>query len=97
MFQSLQTQPESLVREVRMLSEFSLQALNQTGKQHGANQSRITKAIVWCKPQRTSVALNCDGSLKTNPLGAGAGCIIRNSEGEWLAGCCRNVGICTSL
>ncbi|KAK4270869.1 hypothetical protein QN277_019637 [Acacia crassicarpa] len=28
---------------------------------------------------------------------AGAGCIIRDHEGRWLDGCCRNIRICNSL
>ncbi|KAK9983154.1 hypothetical protein SO802_032679 [Lithocarpus litseifolius] len=54
--------------------------------------SRIHVQVKWSKPQIGWVKLNTDGSVFGDPMKAGGGGIIRNSEGDWVAGFVKKFG-----
>ena len=59
--------------------------------------NRIQVQVKWCKPQPGWMKLNTDGSVFGDPKRAGGGGVIRNSEGEWVAGFVRKFGNVSSI
>ncbi|GFY81999.1 hypothetical protein Acr_02g0002390 [Actinidia rufa] len=53
--------------------------------------------VGWKPPSTGMFKLNIDGASKGNPGKAGAGGLIRNHEGRWVAGFCHNIGTTNSL
>ncbi|GFY81985.1 hypothetical protein Acr_02g0002250 [Actinidia rufa] len=55
--------------------------------------------VGWKPPSTGIFKLNTDGASKGNlgQAGAGAGGLIRNHEGRWVAGFCHNIGTTNSL
>ncbi|PSS34373.1 Ribonuclease H protein [Actinidia chinensis var. chinensis] len=53
--------------------------------------------VGWKPPSMGIFKLNTDGASKGNPGKAGAGGLIRNHEGRWVAGFCHNIGTTNSL
>ncbi|KAL4298891.1 hypothetical protein AHAS_Ahas17G0046200 [Arachis hypogaea] len=57
---------------------------------------RMTISIKWQPPQSNWIKINTDGAVKDNPRRAGCGGILRNSEGRWIMGFSRNLGVCSA-
>ena len=53
--------------------------------------------VGWKPPSTGIFKLNTDGASKGNPGKSGAGGLIRNHEGRWVAGFCHNIGTTNSL
>ena len=58
---------------------------------------QVVKRISWEKPEVGWFRLNSDGSSLGNLGLAGSGGLIRNSEGDWVCGYARKIGITTSF
>jgi ribonuclease HI len=52
--------------------------------------------IAWVPPKATFVKLNTDGAYKDNQT-AGCGGVIRGTQGEWLGGFAKHVGLCSAF
>ncbi|CAL1412960.1 unnamed protein product [Linum trigynum] len=55
-------------------------------------RSRVTTSIQWNAPQQGWVKLNIDGASAGNPGPAGAGGLIRDAQGRWIAGFVAKIG-----
>ena len=53
--------------------------------------------VRWEKPQQGWIRLNTDGSTLGNPGRARGGGILRDDQGNWVAGFSRNIGFSTSF
>ena len=53
--------------------------------------------VRWDKPQSGWTHLNIDGLAFGNPVKAGGGGLIRDDQGNWVAGFSRNIGFSTSF
>ena len=53
--------------------------------------------VGWKPPSAGIFKLNTDGASRGNPGKSGAGGLIRNHEGRWVAGFCHNIGTTNSL
>lgn len=95
-FEKKQITPTNLVREVVLYAGFSEQVAGSCGLV-GGRQRKQERTICWARPPNSHVTLNCDGALKLDSRMAGAGCLLRDHDGGWRMGCCRNIGVCTSL
>ncbi|OMO90964.1 reverse transcriptase [Corchorus capsularis] len=56
-----------------------------------------TTSISWTPPGEHFVKLNTDGAAKGNPGAAGAGGVIRNTEGGWVVGFAAHLGTCSNV
>ena len=67
--------------------------LGTNGRSSGLH---TTIKVRWFHPPANWVKLNTDGSFIGNPDLAGGGGLIRNTNGEWVRGFARAIGITTS-
>ncbi|KAJ8762621.1 hypothetical protein K2173_008060 [Erythroxylum novogranatense] len=58
---------------------------------------RMWRNISWLLPSNGWIALNTDGTSKGNLGVAGAGSVIKDTEGRWLDGFVQNIGVATSF
>ncbi|KAK2448079.1 TMV resistance protein N [Trifolium repens] len=59
-------------------------------------RNRMISMIAWVPPKATFVKLNTDGAYKDNQT-AGCGGVIRGTQGEWLGGFAKHVGLCSAF
>ena len=59
--------------------------------------NRIQVQVKWSKPQPEWVKLNMDGFVFGDPKKAGGGGVIRNNEGDWVAGFVKKFGNVSSI
>ncbi|XP_056688793.1 uncharacterized protein [Spinacia oleracea] len=64
---------------------------------HGPRQERVETFIRWNPPLAGCYSLNCDGAAKGAPGAAGGGAIIRDCEGNFVAGLSANYGHCVAI
>lgn len=80
-----------------IVKDFNKHCLRETNKFAGAlARKQGTIFIKWESPPQYWHRLNTDGSSLGNPRCARGGGIIRNSNGEWVGGYARAIGIITS-
>lgn len=60
-------------------------------------ESKTLVQVRWEKPQQGWFRLNTDDSALGNPGKAGGGGIIRDDQGNWVAGFSRNIGFSSSF
>ncbi|XLQ99133.1 hypothetical protein HN51_053851 [Arachis hypogaea] len=78
----------ALETEVAMLVA-SFQTINQHG--------RFFLAASWARPETGFFKVNCDGSVFKDERKAGFGCLLRDSSGRWVRGCCGKVAVTSGL
>ena len=61
------------------------------------SQRKEIQQVGWTYPANDWIKLNVDGCSKGNPGVAGAGGVLRDNMGSWIAGFTRNNGICSSV
>ncbi|CAL1397034.1 unnamed protein product [Linum trigynum] len=63
----------------------------------GSMTARTTVMVGWTPPIHGWVALNVDGASNGNPGAAGAGGVLRDGTGNWIAGFLANFGTATAI
>ena len=58
---------------------------------------RMQIQVKWIKPGQGCTKLNMDGAVFGDPRKAGGGGLLRNSEGDWIAGFTRKLGSMYSI
>ncbi|KAK4267298.1 hypothetical protein QN277_024096 [Acacia crassicarpa] len=96
-FENKHLSAANLLHDVVAYAGFYDQAALQFNMVMGDTRRRVERNIYWVRPPPTHVVLNSDGARKVDSMRAGSGCLIRNHEGRWQTGCCRNIGACTPL
>nr|XP_029144803.1 disease resistance-like protein DSC1 [Arachis hypogaea] len=78
-------------RKEQMFSDktSSVWAVNQHG--------RFFPAASWARPETGFFKVNCDGSVFEDEHKAGFGCVLRDSSGRWVRGCCGKVAVTSGL
>ena len=66
------------------------------GMPSGSKRTRMIQ-VRWEKPSLGWVKLNTDGSSLGNPGRDSGGGLIRDSNGKWMTGFCRNIGVASSI
>ena len=79
------------------MAEFSMQAMVMRSATYHCIHVKQPRVITWIPPPGMCISLNYDGAKKTDSQGAGIGSLLRANEGLWLGGCCRHIGVCSSL
>lgn len=81
----------------------AIECINQARDYHfcvSKAKTTTTKAaipVAWTKPREDWFKLNSDGASLGNPGKAGGGGIIRNSQGGWVRGYARSIGLTSSI
>jgi ribonuclease HI len=60
------------------------------------DRTRVVSLIGWSPPKPNFVKLNTDGACKERGL-SGCGGIVRGSDGEWIGGFAKCVGLCNAF
>ncbi|CAL1352415.1 unnamed protein product [Linum trigynum] len=63
----------------------------------GPTTARTTVMVGWTPPMHGWVTLNVDGASNGNPGAAGAGGVLRDWAGNWIAGFIANFGTATAI
>jgi ribonuclease HI len=91
---------ESFVRPSRPLPMLlkMLQEYNDavTNSMVVAGTQKMVSLIGWKPPRESFIKLNTDGAYKVNQI-AGCGGVIRGSQGEWLGGFAKGIGLCSAF
>ncbi|KAH9724217.1 putative ribonuclease H protein [Citrus sinensis] len=82
-----------IATDIKARTQEILHCIHQT--LHG-KQPRVETMIHWKAPIWSCVGLNTDGAMKRSGY-AGAGGLIRDSNGNWLMGFTVNLGMCSVL
>ncbi|KAG5249134.1 non-LTR retroelement reverse transcriptase [Salix suchowensis] len=78
----------------RMVLDHTSIQVPSTGER---NHRKELQQVGWTYPANDWIKLNVDGCSKGNPGEAGAGGVLRDGMGSWIAGFARNNGICSSV
>lgn len=70
-------------------------AQNSVNSQIGVRVHRDTVNVSWSKPSPRWIKINTHGSVKHFTLHVVVGGLIRCSNGRWLKGFARNLGLCS--
>lgn len=87
--------PSDKVGVIRGTTEAYTRVLAYYGSSTNMQQIRQWRDVGWCNPLGGWYCLNTDGTRKKNPRFAGAGGLIRDSDGRWVGWFVNNVRIAT--
>ncbi|MCH88942.1 ribonuclease H protein [Trifolium medium] len=71
--------------------------LRSTHLPHSGLQLKDTIYIGWKKTPEGWIKLNCDGACKGGGESSGCGGLFRNSDGRWMKGYIKKIGVCDAF
>jgi ribonuclease HI len=91
---------EGYVRPVEQVKQVMNMVKDYMHASHSSNivmgRQQIVSMIKWVPPKDNFIKINTDGAYKDNSI-AGCGGVIRGSEGEWIGGFAKCVGMCNAF
>ncbi|GAU25543.1 hypothetical protein TSUD_259770 [Trifolium subterraneum] len=86
--------PNRPVQHVRNMAADYIHAMQNSSIM--VNRSQVASRIGWVPPRADYIKLNTDGASKKMQL-AGCGGVVRGSQGEWIGGYAKCVGMCNAF